>query len=362
MKQYIYRFLTAGIIPSDVVTTRKLMIANALLFITSTICLLGAYLNFVVFNSPKLAVLDVIAVLISFFVIVDLRRNHVLDRAIITGSGNLFFLFIGFAYTNQSADFSLIWTIFFPIFVITLMGHKKGLLVTGFFYLILLSMAYQGIGIWDNGEWNFRGFLRLVTASAVLVYIVYVYEAILYHSSIELQQTRDKEAKYIENLHLLSVTDPLTGLYTRRRMNEALQEHVDNFKRYQDPFSLILFDIDDFKHINDHFGHNIGDQVLVIIAESTKNTLRKTDYIGRWGGEEFLILLPKTLKEEAASIAEKLRQEMEAAIYPQTSSVTCSFGVAQYSELLDISGIINQADNALYKAKNSGKNCVCINS
>jgi diguanylate cyclase (GGDEF)-like protein len=311
-------------------------------------------------NSPSLAILDAIAFIVSVAAIIDLQKNHVLQRAILIGTLNLFFLFIAFAYTNESTDFGLIWTIFFPIFAIKLMGHKKGMLLSGLFYLILLSIAYYEIGIWNNGEWNIRAFLRLSLASAVLTFIIYAYELILQHADAELLKIHEKEAVYLNELHKLSVTDTLTGLYNRRRMNEVLQEHVANAARYQDFFALILFDIDNFKHINDDFGHNVGDKVLVILTSATKNLLRKTDYFCRWGGEEFLILLPKTGIEEAAEIAEKLRQEIESTTYPHHDKVTCSFGVAQYSETPEIENIINQADNALYQAKTTGKNRVCI--
>ena len=92
------------------------------------------------------------------------------------------------------------------------MGHKKGLLVTFLFYILLFSMAYSGIGSWDNGTWNLRSFLRFSIASMVLTYVVYVYEAALHRSNTELARTRDKEAKYLEELQRLSATDSLTAL------------------------------------------------------------------------------------------------------------------------------------------------------
>ena len=362
MKHYVYRFLSADIAPSNFMILRSVMITNALLFITSSVCFLASTLNFTVFHTPILATLDAIAFFISFFAIVDLRKNKILDRAILIGTANLFFLLIAFAYTNESTDFGLIWNIFFPIFTITLMGEKKGLILTGLFFLILFSMAYYNIGIWDHGEWNIRSFVRLSGALVILTYMIYTYETILHHSDLELLKTHEKEAQYLDELRNLSITDPLTGLYNRRRMNELLQEHLENVKRYEDPFSLILFDIDNFKLVNDHFGHNVGDQVLIMIAKITQNSLRKTDFISRWGGEEFLIVLPKTLIEEAVFIAEKLRQEIESATYSPHNKVTCSFGVTQYRDTLEIEEIVNKADNALYQAKNSGKNRVMMSS
>jgi diguanylate cyclase (GGDEF)-like protein len=326
---------------------------------TSSVYLLFYFLNSVYFNSGTIAIFDGIAFLISIVTIIDLHVNGVYKRTVLIGSVNLAFLLIAYVQINHNYDFSLFWTLLFPIFVITLMEHTTGIIVTGIFYIIVLSMAYFGIGVWNNGEWNLEGFANLVIASVSLSYFVYVYESLIHSFGIELQYTRRKEDEYLEKLHRLSVTDPLTTLYNRRRINEVLHEYGENAKRYHDPFSLILFDVDNFKYVNDNCGHNIGDQVLITIANIAKKSLRTSDYIGRWGGEEFLILLPKTEKNDAIVIADKLRMEIENTFFPEITNITCSFGVAEASEPVDVDDIINNADKALYYAKNNGKNRVC---
>lgn len=362
LKAYIYRFLTAGIVVTDLTKRRELMMTNAFLFIETIIFIIFSYVNPVFFNSPIIGLLDGVSAVAAFLALIDLQRNKKINRSIIIGTATLFFFFISYALNNQNEDFGLIWTIFFPIFVITLMGHKKGGVVVSLFYVILFILAYIGIGIWDNGTWNLHSFIRFSLASSVLTYVVYLYEETLYRSNMELAFIREKEAKYLEELHRLSATDSLTELFNRRRMNELLQEQVDHSRRYNTPYSLILFDIDNFKLINDNFGHNIGDQVLINISDTAKNVLRKTDHISRWGGEEFLILLPNTQIEEAAVIAEKLRQEIEDAFYPHNKKVTCSFGIVQSDKKADKETIVDRADNSLYRAKKSGKNCICVNT
>lgn len=350
--------MAAGIETADLTVLRTVVMANAFLIISTVTFALFSYINLTVFNTRLIAVLDGVAALVSLIALIDLHRNQVLERAVIIGTVNFFLFFITFAYTNQNSDFGLIWTIFFPIFVITLMGHKKGLLVTFLFYILLFSMAYSGIGSWDNGTWNLRSFLRFSIASMVLTYVVYVYEAALHRSNTELARTRDKEAKYLEELQRLSATDSLTALHNRRKMDELLREHFNHAKRYQIPFSLMMFDIDDFKLINDRYGHSTGDEVLVIIADVLRKSLRSTDYCARWGGEEFMVLLPRTTLEQAVEIAEKLRQEIENRSYPHHLHVSCSFGVAQYDDESGEETLVEHADNALYAAKRSGKNCV----
>ena len=161
-------------------------------------------------------------------------------------------------------------------------------------------------------------------------------------------------------LAIQASTDPLTKLSNRRFANEALETELVRCKRYKDKFSLILFDIDNFKKINDTHGHLVGDCVLVEIARLALQDSRGSDIVARWGGEEFIIFLPKTSKEQAVKKAESLRALMENTEIEPVSRVTSSFGVAElcYDQDETIESLTNRADQALYKAKNKGKNCV----
>lgn len=339
---------------------RLLVMVNSFLLIGVLAFSTFAYTNLVIFHSYFIGVLDAIAAVISIGALADLRINKNLKRTIYIGTANFFFFFLTFSYTNQNSDFGLIWTIFFPIFVITLMGHKKGLIFTTFFYLILFSMAFYYIGLWDEGRWNLRSFLRFSIASIVLTYVVYVYEMAIAKANDTLAEVRRKETVYLLELERLSSTDPLTGLYNRRQMDEILENNFEEAKRYSTPFTLIMFDIDNFKLINDTYGHNIGDEVLTTIAHISQASLRKTDHLARWGGEEFLLLVPHAPNVDTLLIAEKIRERIQEATFPLDITVTCSFGVTLCNPSLDIYTLINQADTALYTAKGEGKNRVTL--
>lgn len=358
--QRLYRFLTAGTAPTDSKALRTVVMANAFLTIGTFTFAFFAYINLVLFHSYFIGILDGVASLISIGALIDYRLHKSLKRTVWIGSINFFLFFITFASSNQNNDFGLIWTIFFPIFVITLMGHRQGLWFTLFFYLILFTMAYTNIGVWDNETWNLRSYLRFMIASLVLTYVIYVYEAALDHSHQNLLETRQKELKYLEELERLSTTDPLTGLSNRRHMDQIVEIHFSNAKRYSTPFTLMIFDIDNFKHVNDTYGHNTGDDVLIAIADLTRLSLRKTDYIARWGGEEFLVLLPQTLPEDAFALAEKLRQRIEESSFILNLPITCSFGISRCHPDLKIYELIDRADNALYEAKKRGKNRIVL--
>jgi diguanylate cyclase (GGDEF)-like protein len=170
-----------------------------------------------------------------------------------------------------------------------------------------------------------------------------------------------ERARAEEQLALAARADPLTGLMNRRAMLEQLEYQTARFQRNGTPFSLILADLDHFKSINDTFGHDGGDQALVEIAAQLRQDLRAQDLVARWGGEEFLILLPDTDLEGGLVVAEDLREGVAAHsldIGDQTLRLTLSLGVAGYSADLSFNDCIKAADSALYRAKVQGRNRV----
>ncbi|PYT01448.1 MAG: hypothetical protein DMF63_00945 [Acidobacteria bacterium] len=158
----------------------------------------------------------------------------------------------------------------------------------------------------------------------------------------------------------LSVTDPLTGLLNRRYLEKRLIEEIQRSKRHHFPMSLMMLDVDEFKSYNDTFGHPAGDTALKMVADILHGILRGDDVAARYGGEEFAILLPQTTLTEAAAIAERLRQRIEHTEFPKRR-VTVSIGIAACSNEIETpTDIVSAADNALYDAKNHGRNNVRI--
>jgi len=176
----------------------------------------------------------------------------------------------------------------------------------------------------------------------------------------ELRELNKILEKRAEKLAKLAATDPMTGILNRARCEELLAAEINRCRRYRTlPFSLVLFDIDQFKKINDSFGHPVGDKVLKKIVDTVKVTVRSSDIFARWGGEEFVVLLPHTEYANALLAAEKLRVAVAAISTRGLPSVTCSFGVAQYSNPDDTAKtLFKRADQALYVAKRGGRNRV----
>ncbi|RKO67984.1 GGDEF domain-containing response regulator [Desulfofundulus salinus] len=167
-----------------------------------------------------------------------------------------------------------------------------------------------------------------------------------------------KYKKMEEQLYRLSIIDPLTNAYNRRYFMQVLEQEIERTRRTGLPFSIIMVDLDHFKSINDRFGHATGDRVLKSLVDMIKQRIRKTDCLARWGGEEFIILLPNTSVDKAAGLAEELRERLSRMDIPGVDHVTASFGVAGYCPPDTADTLIMRADNTLYAAKAAGRNCV----
>jgi len=162
-------------------------------------------------------------------------------------------------------------------------------------------------------------------------------------------------------LDLLARTDPLTRLSNRRDILDKIKYEALKFERSGEKFVLVISDIDNFKTFNDSYGHDCGDFVLVNLANLMRSVLRKQDCIGRWGGEEFIFLMPKTDFEGGTMVAEKIRKKIENETFYYRDiklNITMTFGVNVFDTIMDIDYCINKADEALYHGKFKGKNCV----
>ena len=157
----------------------------------------------------------------------------------------------------------------------------------------------------------------------------------------------------------LAVHDGLTGLYNRRVIEEILKRETEIFKRTGVPMCILLIDIDHFKKINDTYGHSVGDKVLKAVSQVLAKDLRVSDAVGRWGGEEFLVILPGTNIKDGLTVAQRLRSNVEKEVKKITGfPVTVSIGVACLEEGDDPKGLLDKADKALYLAKSKGRNRV----
>jgi diguanylate cyclase (GGDEF)-like protein len=213
-----------------------------------------------------------------------------------------------------------------------------------------IDISYVKALLRQNTVENILEFLLFLL---ILLPIVYVYVTALQRKDLE---CRDMQQLYIDQSRL-SHTDPLTQINNRLKLDEELQRAYAHYRRSKSPFGLVMIDIDHFKKINDKHGHQVGDRVLQRFADLLRQHSRSTDTIGRWGGEEFMIIYHNTKLEGAYLFAEKLRKAIEKCKIDEVGHISASFGVAQITNGRTISDLLRRVDSALYAAKRAGRNC-----
>ncbi|MFJ2980967.1 MULTISPECIES: diguanylate cyclase domain-containing protein [unclassified Pseudomonas] len=175
----------------------------------------------------------------------------------------------------------------------------------------------------------------------------------------ELSWVNQQLQRQLDENRELAERDALTRIANRYRLEKALQQECRRAQRFREPLAVIAMDVDDFKPINDRFGHAQGDAALVHVVECLRPCLRDQDLLARWGGDEFVMVLPQTTLVEALQVAARLRQAMVQVEQVGECRLTLSYGVVQWQEGEDQHDLLGRADKALYRAKGAGKNSIC---
>jgi diguanylate cyclase (GGDEF)-like protein len=239
---------------------------------------------------------------------------------------------------------NLVWMPLFPFFFFNLAGLRWGTALTAG-GLLLTVIAYQFYpALHPAAPVATMAFTQALSAYSFGAMLGYLYE-----------RSRSAQAA---RLAQQAVHDYLTGIPNRRGLTEHMESlrHLSQRKRY--PFSFVLFDVDDFKAINDIHGHHVGDDTLVALTTLVRSQLRGSDILGRWGGEEFALVLCDEHLDGALAVAEKLRRQIAGHSVPVVGRITVSFGVTEFAAGDDLAGLLRRADTALYRAKQRGKNRV----
>ena len=239
-------------------------------------------------------------------------------------------------------------------------NHFSLVLLAALVSVIFLSTVWEFwledvfAGVVDQGHMpeSLNRRLEYVISITVFVAISLIFPAMVGFRLI------DNHKKLTDKIKRLSEQDYLTGLCNRRKIHEVIENEITRSRRYNSSFAVILLDIDNFKKTNDTYGHNAGDKLLVDISDVIKRTIRESDTVSRWGGEEFLVFCPETSIDGASALAEKLRTNIESNEFDGVDYKTASFGIARIEHGDTVKSLISRADKALYSAKSSGKNRV----
>lgn len=246
------------------------------------------------------------------------------------------------------------------IYIIPPVALFLGGLAIGLFNIFLFISLATLLMFYDNGallatEYSNSFKLRLFYSFLTVTFLSYCYE---YSRKLSLKNIQELSEKF----ERMAKHDALTGLSNRRDMMEKIQTEYARISRSHNTASLLLCDIDHFKQVNDNYGHEAGDIILTQLSNHFKKTIRQQDVVSRWGGEEFLFLLPDANLENAQAAAENIRQKVADTpfnIGNTSTKVTLSIGVASLSEHCSITESIGKADKFLYEAKQNGRNRVC---
>ena len=203
---------------------------------------------------------------------------------------------------------------------------------------------------------SYRIMLTVLVAILIISLIVIKF---LHNASKKVVESLRKE---LEEKTRLSETDNMLGIYNRAKFNDELEREIDRTKRYDNPLSLIMIDIDYFKEFNDNYGHHVGDEILKKIVSIVEEKIRKHDILARYGGDEFMIICPGTKLENAEILAERLNEAIDSYNCEHNNNLSCSFGVAEFKAVeVNQDSLIKIVDQALYRAKEEGRNRVCRN-
>lgn len=243
-----------------------------------------------------------------------------------------------------------LWIPVIYVFAFTLTGHNKASLVISLVIMALLVVISLPYLIHHSTEPDGNFTIQLHIVSAVLVAALYFFSS--YQRSLQVAQLT------VDELGRLANTDALTKLPNRRRIGETVESELVRFARYGRAFSLILIDIDHFKAVNDRFGHMVGDRTLTVLATRAREMLRDVDMLGRWGGEEFVVILPETGLDEGLCKAEALCAHVAAQPLVDEHTITVSCGVTSVTAGDTAESLFQRADIALYAAKQRGRNRV----
>lgn len=237
-----------------------------------------------------------------------------------------------------------VWTYTIPMICVFTTGFKKGIALTLVYYVFTLYFFAHNYDFWASIGWSDYGMVRFIVVHLIV---------------LELSSIADfVSCKLQDELYQTSTTDKLTGLSNRQKIEESLNHAVQQSLRFEQKCAISIFDIDNFKHINDHYGHLKGDEVLQTISYIITHNIRQIDSIGRWGGEEFFLILPNTDIATAGEILSRIKDAIAAHDFG--FKVTCSFGLTLFEHDKSEDENINTADKALYAAKTSGKNKICL--
>ncbi len=337
-----------------------------MLFITAIISLLFILIHLSVTPSHQLLWVNIFVLVFMLFALFILREKNNYQQAAYLGNIVLFTAFLAIIILQQGENYTLIWTFFFAPFAIVSLGASRGLVAAFAFVVVILSLTYTGAGEWQNGAWNMQSYLSFSIAHMLMLYIIFTIQNSNEKANIQIAELRHHEKQQLKLFEQLSITDPMTSLYNRRFLKEIFPRQLHSAKRNNKVFAFFILDLDYFKQYNDTYGHQKGDWALEQVADILKEYLRRSgDYTFRLGGEEFAAIITGDNIDGIRNRINAILQAVEDREIEHKGSeiepvLTCSIGAHILEDHLEyaLEEFYGLADEALYKAKDNGRNRV----
>jgi diguanylate cyclase (GGDEF)-like protein len=360
MKTLLYRLVTLNYFyKPNHEYYRQICFNNVVLLLMSFVFLFFTLINTFVIHNPLVALVDFIGFLFSIGLYTYFFKTKNYAYTVQGTVLILIIMLLVYLSVRGHQSYALIWMSTLPLLAYFLLGWKKGMTMSFLFYFVVFLSAINKTAPWLYPGFDLNAGLNVVLASLSIIVGVTYYE-------FSRQSAYDALKISQQELEILHVTDQLTQIKNRIALDHYFLGHIEllkdsinppNSEFHDNQLSIILIDVDHFKYVNDTHGHLVGDQVLYKVAQILSSVCRKNDLIGRWGGEEFLVICPQTNLEDALIVAERMRIAVENLTYNiESLKVSISLGIATYQIGDTVEKMMKRADLALYKAKGNGRN------
>lgn len=355
LREYAVRYLNTGVRPeNELEVNRQIFVANLFSFIGYAITfVLGAVALYRANFLLAVVLLLASAFFYSSHAILkfpSIKNAYKISKTVVLVS--LFALMFYLVITGGHQNTGPLWIYIVPPVAFFFVGLKRGLIILGLFVVCVSVILFFPDNALVYADYPLQFKTRLLYSFMTVASLFAFYE---YSRQLSYKDVQELSSKFEQQAR----RDPLTGLANRRGIKEQLNYEYNRSLRSKKSMSVLLCDIDYFKKVNDNYGHEAGDHILKQISTVFTDVLRKQDIVSRWGGEEFLFLLPETAGKDAFTLAEKIRQSIHDFDFEYSDKrihLTVSIGVCEVTSNMTIDEAINTSDHYLYRAKENGRN------
>lgn len=321
-----------------------------LMLLMTLLFMLLAVINFFMLASPVLGAIDIAGAVFSLVIYVVFRKTGNINLAAWVSTVMVITLVLLFIYIVGGQSNSFLWATLVPPVAFFLLGKQWGSVLTALTLSFCCYIAFTLYQDQPDQDYTIGSVLNIIEVSIAHILMFRFYEGTRSEAYNELNRNHQK-------IQVLAETDKLTGLFNRDKLDDSLHMLIDANLQQDTSLALLIIDIDHFKQINDEDGHLVGDKVLQILASRLQSNMRTNDLLARWGGEEFVVVLPNTPHKAALDLSKRLLGHVASETI-EGRHITISVGATQYYIGDSSETLLSRADKALYQAKEEGRNRV----